>query len=80
MVKSIATTLALTLLCAGLTFSSDKKVILPKGAKPSGSWSYGVLADGTLYVSGMGGEDASGKVPSSFEAEVQQSLDISAQF
>jgi 2-iminobutanoate/2-iminopropanoate deaminase len=54
---------------------TEKKVILPPGAKPSGNWSYGILADGTLYVSGMGGEDASGKIPASFEAEVQQSLD-----
>lgn len=54
---------------------SEKKVILPPGAKSGGNWSYGILADGTLYVSGMGGEDASGKIPASFEAEVQQSLD-----
>jgi len=63
----------------GLTFGtsvilSPKKVILPPGAKPSGNWSYGILADGTLYVSGMGGEDAGGKIPDTFEAEVQQSL------
>jgi len=31
--------------------------------------------DGTLYVSGMGGEDAAGKISTSFEAEVKQSLD-----
>jgi 2-iminobutanoate/2-iminopropanoate deaminase len=53
----------------------EKKVILPAGAKPSGNWSYAILADGTLYISGMGGEDANGKIPVSFEAEVQQSLD-----
>jgi 2-iminobutanoate/2-iminopropanoate deaminase len=28
-----------------------------------------------LYLSGMGGEDAHGQIPSSFEAEVKQSLD-----
>jgi 2-iminobutanoate/2-iminopropanoate deaminase len=33
------------------------------------------LVDGTLFISGMGGEDGSGKVPADFEAEVQQSLD-----
>ena len=53
----------------------EKKVVLPPGAKPSGNWSYGILSDGTLYVSGMGGEDANGKIPATFEAEVQQSLD-----
>jgi 2-iminobutanoate/2-iminopropanoate deaminase len=54
---------------------TEKKVILPPGAKPSGNWSYGILSDGTLYVSGMGGEDANGKIPATFEAEVQQTLD-----
>jgi len=33
-----------------------------------------MLIDGTLYVSGMGGEDAAGKIPETFEAEVKQSL------
>ena len=55
--------------------SVERKVILPPGAKPSGNWSYGILADGTLYISGMGGEEASGKIPATFEAEVQQTLD-----
>ena len=31
--------------------------------------------DGTLYVSGQGGEDENGKIPAEFEAEVKQSLD-----
>ena len=31
--------------------------------------------DGTLYVSGMSGEDAAGKVPADFEAEVRQALE-----
>jgi len=62
-------------LCAGLTLGAQKKTILPKGAEPNAGWSYGILVDGTLYVSGMGGEDAGGKIPASFEAEVKQSLD-----
>ena len=49
--------------------------MLPAGAKPSGSWSYGIVADGTLYISGMGGEDAHGKIPATFEAEMQQTVD-----
>jgi len=53
---------------------TEKKVILPPGEKPGGNWSYGILADGTLYVSGMGGEDAKGKIPATFDSEVQQSL------
>lgn len=54
---------------------TEKKIILPPGAKPSSNWSYGVLSDGTLYVSGMGGEDVNGKIPASFEVEAKQSLD-----
>ena len=50
-------------------------MIRPQGAEPSAAWSYGVLVDGTLYVSGMGGEDAAGKIPATFEAEVKQSLE-----
>ena len=68
-------TVASMALCAGLTLGADKKVIRPKGTEPSAAWSYGILVDGTLYISGMGGEDAAGKIPTSFEAEVKQSLD-----
>jgi len=53
----------------------EKKIITPAGLKPGVNWSYGVMTDGTLFVSGMGGEDANGKIPATFEAEVQQSLD-----
>jgi len=73
--KPIATAAVLISLCAGLTLGAEKKIILPKGAAPNAGWSYGVLVDGTLYVSGMGGEDAAGKIPAAFEAEVKQSLD-----
>ena len=63
--------------CVGLVqdATTNKKVIVPKGAQPSAAWSHGLLVDGTLYVSGMGGEDAAGKIPATFEAEVKQSLD-----
>jgi 2-iminobutanoate/2-iminopropanoate deaminase len=75
MLKPIVTTLALVLLCAGLVPGGEKKVIRPKGAELNAGWSYGILVDDTLYVSGMGGEDAAGKIPATFEAEVKQSLD-----
>src|SRR3954465_2775239 len=65
----------LSVLCAGLAFGADKKVIMPPGATPGGNYSPGILIDGTLYISGQGGEDAAGKIPSDFEAEVKQSLD-----
>jgi 2-iminobutanoate/2-iminopropanoate deaminase len=32
------------------------------------------LIDGTLYISGQGGEDAAGKIPGPFETEVNQCL------
>jgi len=65
------------LMLVGLTTAPppQKKIIYPPGAKPGGNWSYGILADGSLYISGMGGEDANGKIPATFEAEVQQSLE-----
>ena len=75
MLKPIITTVALISLCSGLALAAEKKVIRPKGAEPNAGWSYGVLVDDTLYVSGMGGEDAAGKIPATFEAEVKQSLD-----
>jgi 2-iminobutanoate/2-iminopropanoate deaminase len=53
----------------------QKKVIYPPGAKAGGNFSPGILIDGSLYVSGMLGLDASGRIPAPFEAEVQQSLD-----
>jgi 2-iminobutanoate/2-iminopropanoate deaminase len=64
-------------LCVSLVqgASPDKKVILPKGAEPNAGWSYGLMVGDTLYVSGMAGEDAAGKIPATFEAEMKQALD-----
>ena len=67
--------IAVVALCAALAQGADKKVIQPKGATPNAGWSHGLLVDGTLYVSGMGGEDAAGKIPATFEGEVKQALD-----
>src|SRR6187200_3014113 len=71
------TSIVVIALCVGLSQgpTTNKKVIVPKGAQPSAAWSHGLVVDGTLYVSGMGGEDAAGKIPATFEAEVKQSLD-----
>ena len=54
---------------------TDKKIILPPGAKPGGNFSQGILVGDTLYISGQAGEDAAGKIPRDFDAEVKQSLD-----
>ena len=50
MLKTLVTTVVVLSLCAGLTLAAEKKVILPKGAKPNAGSSYGILADGTLYA------------------------------
>lgn len=68
------TTMALISFYAALALAADKQVIRPDGAEPNAGWSHGILVDGTLYVSGMGGEDAAGKIPATFEAEMKQSL------
>jgi 2-iminobutanoate/2-iminopropanoate deaminase len=65
----------LVLFCAELAFGAAKKIISPPGAKSGGNYSQGILIDGTLYISGQGGEDAAGKIPSDFDVEVRQSLD-----
>jgi len=75
MLKYISVFVGLTLLFIGQMLAAEKKIVRPQGAEPSSSWSHGILIDGTLYISGMGGEDAKGEIPSTFEAEVKQSLD-----
>ena len=74
--KPIVTTVSLLLLCTGcMTCGGGRTIILPAGATPGGRYSPGILVDGTLYISGQAGEDASGKVPGDFETEVKQALD-----
>jgi 2-iminobutanoate/2-iminopropanoate deaminase len=65
----------LTFLYAGLAVAGEKKIVSPPGTKPGGNYSQGILIDGTLYISGQGGEDASGKIPGDFASEVKQALD-----
>jgi len=59
---------------SSLSLAAKNKVIRPKRVEPSASWSHGILVDDTLYISGMGGEGASGKIPDGFDAELQQAL------
>jgi len=61
--------------CAGVALGADKKIISPPRAKPGGNYCQGILAYGTLCISGQGGEDAAGKIPSDFDSEVRQSLE-----
>jgi reactive intermediate/imine deaminase len=53
---------------------ANKQVIAPPGLKPVGPYSPGILAGDFLYVSGQGGRDASGALPSSIDGEVRQTL------
>ena len=75
MLKRIASALTVVGVCAGLALGAEKRIIRPAGVPPSGNWSHGILVDGTLYISGQGGEDKDGKIPQSFEAEVKQALE-----
>ena len=58
--KLTVTIALLTLFFGGLGFGTnksgtDKKIILPPGAKPGGNYSPGILMGDTLYISGQGG-------------------------
>ena len=72
--KALSMTVTLLLLGANIVLGGERRIILPSGAKPGGNYSPGILLDGTLYVSGQGGEDSSGKIPKDFDAEVKQAL------
>jgi len=70
-----AALLTLVLVFGGLAASSTgKRIIMPPGAKPGGNYSPGIMVGDTLYISGQAGEDAAGKIPADFDAEVKQSL------
>ena len=73
MLKLIAA-VAFGALSSALAVAADKTVVRLPGAEPSASWSHGLLVRDTLYISGMGGEDAASKIPGEFEAEVKQAL------
>jgi len=72
---SIVCASLLALFCAGGALGADKKIVSPPQTKPGGNYSQGILIDGTLYISGQGGEDAAGKIPNDFDAEVRQCLE-----
>ena len=54
---------------------AQKKAIAPADLPGSPNFSSGILADGTLYVSGQIGMDKDRTVPAEFEAEVKASLE-----
>ena len=68
--------LVLAAMAAVVAGAAEKKAIWPKGSKPAGPYTPGILIDGTIYVSGQVGRDPkTGNIPENFEAEVQQTLD-----
>ena len=67
--------LAAALLLAPGSMQAEKKAIFPKGSATAGPYSPGVLSNGTLYVAGQIGRDASGNIPDSFEEEVKLTLE-----
>jgi 2-iminobutanoate/2-iminopropanoate deaminase len=63
------------LLLAALPLLAAKKVISPPEIPSSPNFSAAILADGTLYVSGMTGTDTKTKqVPADFDSEVKTVL------
>jgi 2-iminobutanoate/2-iminopropanoate deaminase len=78
--KSTIAVALLALFSSGLVFGTEKsgtgkRIVSPPGTKPGGNYSQGILTGDTLYISVQGGEDAAGKIPSDFDAEVKQSLE-----
>ena len=58
-----------------LTETPDRRVINPKNFKPHGRpYSSSIQARSTVYVSGQGSQDADGKQPEGFDAQVRQCL------
>ena len=55
---------------------TERKLIQPEGYSRGLPFTPGILVDGTLYISGLSGEDPqTGVVPAEFETEVKQTLD-----
>lgn len=73
--KPIQAVFAASLLFAPVMLHADKKAVLPKGASTAGPYSPGILSNGTLYVAGQIGRDASGNIPDNFEDEVKACLE-----
>jgi 2-iminobutanoate/2-iminopropanoate deaminase len=68
--------LLLLAVLAGLPALAQKQAVRPDGSAGSLPFSPGILAGGTLYVSGqVGSNPETGKIPEVFEDEVKQTLE-----
>jgi reactive intermediate/imine deaminase len=65
---------AIVVFTSSLGAGAEKRAITPPGIKPIGPYSPGILAGDFLYVSGQGGRDAEGKLPTTIEGQVRQTL------
>jgi reactive intermediate/imine deaminase len=65
---------AIAVFAGSLGAGAEKRAVAPPGIKPIGPYSPGILAGDFLYVSGQGGRDAEGKLPSTIEGQVRQTL------
>lgn len=69
----LSVVLALVSLMAPL--HAAKKAVIPAGATPSKNFSQGIMADGTLYISGMtGGDPKTGQMPDDIETQVKNTF------
>ncbi len=75
MSKKLPLIAAFCLLSSSLPLCAQKKPVNPPGTPPNRPFSSGILFGDTLYVSGITGTDASGKMPERFEDEVKQTLE-----
>lgn len=71
----LKTSFALIALCTLLRAADVHAVVPSNGPPPIGPYSPGVMAGDYLYVSGQGAEGPDGKMPSTVEAQVRQTLD-----
>jgi reactive intermediate/imine deaminase len=55
-------------------FAQAPTVIVPVSVKAAGAYSPGILANGTLYISGQGGQNSAGSPATDFQEQVGQSL------
>jgi hypothetical protein len=63
--RSFVATVALAILSSGFGLAVEKKVIQPQGTHPALVKS-GLFVEGTHYISGVGGENAKGKIARRF--------------
>src|SRR5437660_12233248 len=59
---------------SGSSLAGQNKIITPPGTNPGVNFRQCIIADGTLFISGQGGEDETGKIPADFGTEVKQYL------